>query len=148
MIAKFRWHFLAVLAGGVVLWLGLADDVPKAKVEDGTPSEVRQSSRHRTGEVEKHRDTPLEEKVEQLELQLADRQKALAALAKTRSPVYLGAEGAPSTDTPEEAEKKARATRIFEEGKREFLADRQLLQKLKQELVEEQAKAKQDAVSR
>lgn len=149
MIMRFRWGFLAVLAGGVILWLGLAGNRPKAKVEDHVPNEIRQSSRHRTGEVEKHLATPLEKKVVQLEQQLGDRQKALAALAKARSPVYLGAEGAPpSADTPEDAEKKAQAARNFEDAKREYLADRQLLQQLKQELVEEQAKAKSGADSR
>jgi hypothetical protein len=149
MITRFRWVFLALLAGGVALWLGLAGDGPKAKVEDRVSNEVRQSSRHRAGEVEKHLATPLEKQVVQLEQQLVDRQKALAELAKSRSPVYLGAEGAPpSAATPEDAEKKVQAARNFEDAKREFLADRQLLQKLKQELVEEQAKAKSGADSR
>ena len=141
-----------MLAGGTVLWLALAGGGgPKVKeVEPGSSKEHRESSRHRSGEVEKHRATPLEKKFARQEQLVEEKRKVLVALAKSRGPVFhLGADGAPPTaDSPEEAEKKAQAVRDYEATKKEYLADRQLLQQLKQELAEEKAKAKADEASR
>lgn len=167
MNKRFRWVFLAVPVGGAIVWLvaagvgqrGNGDD---ARFKDGArqtkssttrkgelseydsdQNEGRESSRHRAGEVEKHRATPLEKKIADQERSMEERKKVLVTMAKARTVNFQGVTDAPPpADTPEEALKKAQAVQDFEDAKREWLADRDVLEKLKQELSDEQAKAK------
>lgn len=150
MIKNFHWILLALLAIGAALWLGVAQDGGRDKVKEAGINEVRQSSRHRSGEVEKNQPTPLEKKVALQEQLVEEKRKGLLALARGRAPVlHMGVDGTPApVETPEEAAKKAQANQDFENAKRDYLADRQLLQQLKQELAEEEAKAKKGAKSR
>ncbi|MES2658238.1 MAG: hypothetical protein V4689_06450 [Verrucomicrobiota bacterium] len=156
MIKRFRWVFLAVLAGGAILWLVLPGGRQKDESAGAQPlqNKERESSRHRTGEVGKNLASPLEKKVAEQERLVEDKKEMVVALAKARAPILLSPEAAllspraspPSEETPEQAAKKAQATKDFEDAKREFIADRQLLQKLKLELAEEQKKNVQPAL--
>ena len=145
MIKRFRWIFLALLAVGASFWLVLAGGGHKGELAKALPgvNKGRESSRHRTGEVEKHLATPLEKKVAEQRQLVEEHKKALSALARARAPRTLNPEGAPSPDeTLEEAAKRDQAAQGFEGARQEYNADRQLLEKLKLELAEEQARGK------
>ncbi|MES2920552.1 MAG: hypothetical protein V4819_03345 [Verrucomicrobiota bacterium] len=156
MIKRFRWVFLAMLAGGAVLWIVLAGSRPKiesAKAQSIENNE-RQSSRHRTREVEKNLATPLEKKVAEQERLVEDKKAVLSALGKTGPPtvlppILLNPGGAPpSEETPEEAAKKVQAAQDVHNARLEYFAARKLLEKLKLELVEEQKNAEPGVESR
>jgi len=151
MIKRFRWMILAVLVVGAILWRVLAGGGQKGELPVADPVTItgRESSRHKTGDVEKHLATPLEKKVAQQERKVEDRRKVLPGLAKAKGPVYLNPDGAPQpVESPEEIAKRDQAARDFEDARREYLADREVLEKLKLELAEEQKSANPDAGAR
>lgn len=148
MTKRFRWVFLAMLVVVAIVWAVVAE-VGNHESKGGVAEDVaeqnpgRESSRHRTGEVEKNLPTPLEKKVGQLELQLADKRKVLVELAKAKAPVHMNIDGTPPPEvSPEEAAKRAQAVVDFDHARREYQTDLKSLQELKLALAEEQAKGK------
>lgn len=145
MVKRFLWVFLAFLAVGASLWLVLAGGGQKGELAKA-PAGVkkgRESSRHRTGEVEKHLASPLEKKVVEQQQLVEEHKKALSAFARARVPMVLNPNGAPPPDeTSKEAAKRDQAAQDFEDARQDYNADRQLLEKLILELAEEQARGK------
>jgi len=141
MIKRFQWIFLAMLTGGVILWLVLSGGGRREESAKSQPGENnrRQSSRRRTGEVEKNIPTPLENKVAEQERLVEEQKVELFALLKARNSNsgQPGEESPPNT-TPEEEAKKADAAQAFEDARQAYNANRQVLEKLKLELAEEQ----------
>ena len=145
MIKRFRWVFLTVLVGGAILWLGLARDGEKVESTKAQPGEkkMRESSRHQTGEVEKNTATPFEKKIAEQERKVEELKKKSIALAKAKAQIFLSSDAVPQTEgSPEGVAKKAQAAQDFEETRREYIANRQLLENMKLELAEEQKNAK------
>ena len=146
MILRFRWVFIAVLAVGIILWLVFTGGGPAKKLVVSKSMESRESSRHRTGQVEKSLPTPLEKRVAQQELRVEERRQVLPALAKAKGPVYLNLDGSPPpVESPEEAAKKVQALQDYDNARREYLVEREVWEKMKLELAEEQKNAKPDS---
>lgn len=150
MIQRFRWFFLAMLVGGAILWVLLPRSRQKDESTVAQPREnkERESSRHQTGEIKKNPATPLEKKVAEQERVVEKHKNELLAYLKARNPIPSQMDGAPPPEPPpEEVAKRTQAAQDFEDARQEYTADRQLLQELKLELAEEQARGKKDAES-
>jgi hypothetical protein len=157
--------FLAVPVGGAILWVVVAGVREKengdaarpqdrAKQTNGSPTrkrispdadpdkmEARESSRHKSGEFEKHQDTPLEKKVAEQERRVEESRKVLPTLTTAGEMSFQGGiVDPPSIDSNEQTLKKDQAAQQYEEAKQKYLAERKLLNELKKELAEEQTK--------
>ena len=143
MIKRLRWVFLAIFAGGAFLWLGYSRSAEKIESDTTRPSENkrRESSRRRTGELERNLPTPLEKKVAAQEQLVEEQKVTLSALLKARNSNSLKPGGLPPDATPEDAAERAEAAQTFEDARQAYNANRQLLEKLKLELAEEQKNA-------